>query len=82
LRALALAFQAALLGPIAGLGRLAKARWPRRVVHQLGQAAQGLGPVLFLAAVFLRLDHQHALGADAAVAQGQQARLVLVVQHR
>jgi hypothetical protein len=51
-------------------------------VHQLVQAAHGLGAVHVLAAVLLRFDHQHALCGDAPVGQRQQAGLDVVMQGR
>src|SRR5690606_33441500 len=50
--------------------------------NQLGQALQGILAILFLGAVLLRLDDDHPVGGDAAVAQRQQAFLVERRQRR
>jgi hypothetical protein len=46
----------------------------------LSQSPQGFDAILLLAAELLRLDDQHAVKADAVVAQGQQPLLVLLAQ--
>src|SRR5690606_27231499 len=64
------------LGRAPGLFHLASA------ANQLGQALQGILAILFLSAVLLRLDDDHPVGSDAAVAQRQQAFLVELRQRR
>ena len=46
----------------------------RNAVYQFLQAPQCLGAVLFQAAIFLRLDDDDAVLADALVSQAEQAR--------
>ena len=56
-------------------GRAPHARRHRHAVDQRLQALQRIGAVHVLAAVLLRLEHQHAFLRDAAVARGEQPLL-------
>lgn len=80
LRALALAFEPALLRTVGGLGGAPRARHRRHAVDDCLQARDGIGAVHLLAAVLLGLEHQHALLRDAAVAQREQPFLQVLWQ--
>ena len=61
----AFALQTPLLRRPGGLGCLAQRGWLGHTGHQCVQALQTIPQIVFLRAVFLRLDDHHAFGGDA-----------------
>jgi len=86
-KSLDLAFLHLALHPLAlrgfgGLGRRSRLGHHSGLPDQLLQAAQRVGPILFLGPVLLGLDHDDTIAADAAVVQVEQPMLVEVGQRR
>src|SRR6476620_655317 len=80
LPSLGFAVETLALGTASCFAGFAPFRYDDRTFNQFLQPSQSLFPVLFLAAVFLRLDDNHTFGGDALVVDFQQTLLVAIGQ--